>query len=136
MSADTVALLTGLLGAVGGLGGVAGLLVVPYTRRNLTSQAQRNTAEAHQLQAASAANTVEVLLRQIDKVEAMQVQLTNMRTQLTDAETRTRELIKQLDEANMRARIAEAESARLRDELAAHRARRRPPRRDEGSGTA
>ena len=143
MSDGGFSLVTSLLVAIGGLGGLGALLLVPLNRRNIASQANKEAASAVQILAGSAVSTVEVLQRQIDRVEAMQTQLTSLRGQLSEAEAKTRELIKELDEANLRVKLAEAENVRLRDELAARRrsdpplgAPRRPRRKSEGGGTS
>jgi predicted nucleic acid-binding Zn-ribbon protein len=132
VSSSTLTLATAVLLAAGGGGGVATLVSVPFNRRRLAASANRDAAEAVQLLTTSSVAAVSKLQEQLEHVGEMRAQLTSLRLQLNEAEEKTRQLIVDLDAANARARTAEEQLARLRDEVARRRAKRHPP--DEVAG--
>lgn len=106
-------------------GGLATLVLVPRQRRRLAAATSRDVAEAMQLLTTTAASSISELRKQLAEMDQMRQQVFHLTRQLDEAETKTRVLIADLDAANARARFAEAEVARLRDEISARRARRR-----------
>lgn len=117
--------LAALVLAVASGGGLTTLVLVPRQRRRLAAASSRDVAEAMQMLTSTAASSISELRTQLAEMDDMRQQLFLLRRQLDEAEAKTRGLIADLDAANARARYAEAEVARLRDEMAARRARRR-----------
>jgi crotonobetainyl-CoA:carnitine CoA-transferase CaiB-like acyl-CoA transferase len=105
-------------------GGVATLVTIPMTRRRLAAQSGRDAAEAVERLSAATVTTVERLEAQAERMDVMRQQIGAMRRQLDEADLKTRALIAELDAATARAALAEAETQRLRDELATKRRRR------------
>jgi TolA-binding protein len=119
-----------LILAVTGLGSLSALVLIPRNRRRLAAASVHDGAEAVQLLTNTAVSTVTKLQEQLEQMGRMREQLDAMRGQLAEAEDKTRQLIRDLDAANTRARVAEEEVARLRGQLQDELARRRrQPRR-------
>jgi chromosome segregation ATPase len=125
---------SGVLG--GGLFAAIGqLILLPWTRRRLGAQSGRDAAEAVERLSTTAVSTVEKLELQMERMDTMRQQISDMRRQLSAAEDQAADLIAALAAANERARLAEAERDQLRDEIAAKRRARRD-RHSDDTGTA